>query len=492
MFEQNRAFLQQSDPGFLAELIATEPKQLPVMPAKKGGFTLAYRDVLLHSKYAPHKEAQQVFSAHQHPDHSIHLHLGFGLGYLLEADQLPADQGQIIVFEPLVDVIFSAMHQVDFQALCAGREVHFCSSVDRLKLLLREALKHHDELFLYALPFHKKQLPDVLRQAVSRVHQELDKRALFGAGFDPQKRRVLDATLKSLPYSWHAPGLNTAYGKLKGMPAVVVLPGPSLERNLVQLKPYANKVAIFTVARAVGALERHNIEPHFLVHNEPQDLSGLFRGRTNLAQTIYLLAEQSHPGLHQHARRKALVYQNPTNPVTQFLIQQFPKQAEKGMIATAGTVATEAFVLALLLGCSPVILIGQDLALTGGQYYAQANDNPAFRHSDREFRRVPGYFGGQVQTLIHYAHFLDWYRDALPALQQKFPAAVMINATEGGAKLEGFQQMKLAAALNGLKASQDVNVRSRFSSAPHLAKPLPEAVVSALQTQTEWIMLLNG
>jgi hypothetical protein len=483
LFEQNSDWLSQHDPECLIELANLKPKSYEVVPAKKSGLTLALDGAWVHSKYAPAKEAQQVIAAHGHPNQGIHLHLGLGLGYLLEADPLLQSDGLIVAYEPDPNLLLTLLHSRDLAEICAQRRVRFCCTEERLKHLLREGLKQYDQIYTISHPYHRKHCVTPLKQALKRVQQEIDKRTLFGAGFDSQVRRVLTASLQTLPYSWHAPGLTGLYGSLKQVPAVVVMPGPSLAQNLSVLRAFQERVAIFSVARSLASLERMGIAPHFLVHNEPQPLTHLFENRSNLGHTRYLLAEQCHPSLHQHARHKAYIYQNPTNTLSQFLIKHFPEKGLKAMLVSGGTVATEAFVIALLLGCNPVILIGQDLALTGGNYYVKDGGNAAFQHSDREYRVVPAYFGGQVQTLKHYAHFIDWYRDALPTLKQKFPGVRMINATEGGAELQGFHAESLHEALARYAYEPQTRILSKAAPGPHLAKPLPNTLLRLLQAE---------
>ncbi|MDH4318396.1 MAG: hypothetical protein OEV64_08405, partial [Desulfobulbaceae bacterium] len=117
---------------------------------------------------------------------------------------------------------------------------------------------------------------------------------------------------------------------------------------------------------------------------------------------------------------------------------------------SGGTVAHMNFLVAAALGCSPLILIGQDLAFPadGGKDHVDgavlANDfklEPNSK-SNKTIFWVEGTEGGKVPTDRTFL-FLKKHLEHLISLQ----SAPCINATEGGANIKGTEILSLAKAI---------------------------------------------
>ncbi len=114
----------------------------------------------------------------------------------------------------------------------------------------------------------------------------------------------------------------------------------------------------------------------------------------------------------------------------------------------AGTVAQLNFYTAILLGCSPIIFVGQDFAFSDDQSHAEnivltsQQKVQKLLAENKELHHVPGTLGG---TVVTDRSFLS--------MKQTFEATIRtnpntyINATEGGAHIEGTKVMPLHEAL---------------------------------------------
>ena len=134
-----------------------------------------------------------------------------------------------------------------------------------------------------------------------------------------------------------------------------------------------------------------------------------------------------------------------------------------GDIQSGGSVATSAFDLLLNLGCSPIILVGQDLAYTGREIHAGGTYHNAgwltmtsrFLNLDtinqnvvrkRKIKRVEAY-GGEGTVVADYVFDLyrGWFEDS--ALKVNLP---VINATEGGARIRNTVERSLQGLVDSL------------------------------------------
>ena len=111
----------------------------------------------------------------------------------------------------------------------------------------------------------------------------------------------------------------------------------------------------------------------------------------------------------------------------------------------AGSVSISGFKLALHWGCSPVMLVGQDLAFSGNQRYAASAGSthpiPVVTKS------LPGYHGGTVQTAPDYFLFHHQFEEIAAVIRRTQPTLRLLNCTEGGARIGGFEQLPLRDAL---------------------------------------------
>ena len=86
-------------------------------------------------------------------------------------------------------------------------------------------------------------------------------------------------------------------------------------------------------------------------------------------------------------------------------------------------------------GCDPIVFVGLDLALEDGRQYADGCEGTTPTQQTLE---VDGYFGEKVQTLSQYNVFRDQFE--LCISHPLFSDRRYINATEGGARIDGTDQ----------------------------------------------------
>jgi hypothetical protein len=142
-------------------------------------------------------------------------------------------------------------------------------------------------------------------------------------------------------------------------------------------------------------------------------------------------------------------------------------------LAVCGSVSTLAFSLAQRLGCSPIVLVGQDLAYTNGQTYANGTPYEGSRvklsadGSQIEHERsaalkatngkliskeplLPAVaWGGQgtVHSTFGFSAVRSWFELAADVLRYDRPDQRLVNATEGGGRIAGFEELTLAEVL---------------------------------------------
>jgi hypothetical protein len=134
-----------------------------------------------------------------------------------------------------------------------------------------------------------------------------------------------------------------------------------------------------------------------------------------------------------------------------------------------------AFRLLNYLGCDPIILIGQDLALSE-EGKTHARDNPygdeqsVYLHSPEE---IEGNYCKTLKTNPILKMFLYGYQSDVANFKGK-----VVNATEGGAKIPGTQLMTLREAIDTY-----IKTPLEFPNAPNLS--IAEYIASSLEQPSE-------
>nr|WP_255705752.1 MULTISPECIES: 6-hydroxymethylpterin diphosphokinase MptE-like protein [unclassified Ectothiorhodospira] len=278
----------------------------------------------------------------------------------------------------------------------------------------------------------------------------------------------LSNTFHNLPYMADAPGIQDIRGAWKGQPLLLISAGPSLDQHLEIIRAFKDRVLLVAVGQAWRTLRKADIEPHFVVTVDPFEGNlPHFEGMESMGASL-LADAGTHPLIvKQFTGRR--IFCHSTHPVDLLMSQVC---GERGVLPTGGSVANTAFSFAVNLSADPIILVGQDLAFTGGQThvtgnaYRQAVDSIA-EEKRKSWREVPGYDGGKVITNSQMDVYRHWFERFI--LNQ--PELRVINSTEGGAHIEGARQLPLSDALNMFASDKAIDINGLWPSDFEVSTP---------------------
>jgi len=269
------------------------------------------------------------------------------------------------------------------------------------------------------------------------------------------------------------------------MPAVVVSAGPSLDRSLPALAEHRSRYILIAVDTAVSALRHFGLDPDYLLSMDAQAPNFLHvRSYTGQA-TLVVDTTVSYLAL-RHLKGPYYTFQNPLPAASILLKMLFPDGA--GELQFGGSVSTNAFDLALRLGCSPVYLCGLDLSFPENRIHARGSalEEAALAKTHRlhtahqqnhaqltaiDRRYLQNSESRAVPTNDKLLIFYEWYRSRLPA-----PHVVHVDG--GGASFSRVPRIgseKLAEALAAHPKLAEVN------------KMRPGGSIAALTNGTETI-----
>ena len=440
---------------------AAEP-QGEVLHQADGTPVLCHRGTLLGS---PPDDLALNRSIRQSPKDGAYIVFGLGLGHTARALRAMTD-APILIYEPDPGLVRRAL-EVGPSDL--GGFPIVCTSHD-LTQLWPNFGGNRDNVTLIPTPGYGDLYDREDRDLREALTQLVQRRNVNDATHRVRAREWISDVLENVELLAHSSCFLGLAEKYQNVPAFIVGAGPSLGKNAELVADATKKGLVFAVNSSALALASRGITPQIVACMESIDLSELLSTIPYLDQVVRAFSLTAHPNSMRTGK-------GPLLPIYEALPQFAPLAAlgKAEGLAVCGSVSTLAFALANRLGCSPIVLIGQDLAYTDGQTYAAgtpyagsrvrvAADGQRLEHEpsaalkavsaqppSEPLRSVPAWGGnGSVHSTIAFGTVKHWFEGAADFLSEDRPELRLINATEGGARIKGFQELTLAEVLKGL------------------------------------------
>jgi hypothetical protein len=449
-----------------AALAADRAPAARIIVATGGGAVdaLEFDGRALCSRHSPREEAMQWVAQQHYEDADVLFVLGAALGYHLEALRARTDL-PMVVLEPSLAVL---------KALVAHRPLELGPLV-----FVNSPFEASAELSQYLAP--GRRLSALAWPPTRRLFPEFSARTLEAAAAAVRSTEITSATLERRLSVWveHAAqnlvqivGCRPAASLrpwVARRPIVVVAAGPSLDANVRQLQRVGERAVVVAVNTAAGALDRAGVRADLIVAVEALDVSRQLEGLDLNRHVPRALSLSAHPRLFRDAGAPILPFCEAIGYFDELALAV----GLSPCLPVGGSVAHAAFALARLLQTRQIILVGQDLAYAGDRVYAEGT---GFEHvrahvvgqtamldrleakqliaasrpeidstlARETLQWVPGWHGAPVPTTAAFAFF----REAFERWARATPDIELINATEGGARIEGMVQRRLAEVID--------------------------------------------
>jgi len=397
--------------------------------------------------------------------------VGLGAGHHVRAltrrTELP-----LVVLEPSLELLRVTLGH---QALADRGSLTIVDTPMALREHLAGRLRLQQRIRVVSWPPYLESFPALVLAARAAVQQAAGVAHITSSTLHVNLPHWIQHLLQNLPRCEGRVPASAFEGHLAGRPVVLVAAGPSLDRNVEQLRQVQDRATVIAVNTAMGALERAGVSVDLVVTVEMLDVSEQLSALRLNAGCPRLLDVMAHPALFQHTDAQIFPF---ISDIAYFA--PLARRAGLGQaVVSGGSVSTTAFTLARRMKASPLILVGQDLAYTDGRVYAQGTIFEAMsaRISEGtaqldgleakqrvnsglsrtgstsralEVTPVEGWGGGTVWTTSEF----NYFRYALERWAVAMTPGHAINATEGGARIRGFVEQPLRDVLRQLPVTR--------------------------------------
>jgi hypothetical protein len=447
IYRKNARLLQRYSPELFRDLEkASLPDNWQVVQSRSGEPTVIVftpdQEFALHSRYDPKREAE-TWAGSINADAEMLVILGLGLGYHLETLRQLYPRKTILVLEPQLEAVKLAFATRDMSSLLKSGQFYLLVVPDpgdaaaQLTAILAE--NAGKKISLEALPAYQR----IYKEYWYHVCQEVTDRL--------RQRRVNWATTENFMYQWlhnyrynffsyiNAPGVNRLFDSFAGRPAIIVAAGPSLEKNIHLLPSLKEKALILAAGSAIRVLEKNGIKPHLLVSFDPGEANYQHFVGFDGSDIPLVYAPVIFPRIIQEYKGPTLSCELNVSPFIEWFDEKIGDK--KGSLISGPSVANVCLDLAVKLGANPIVLVGQDLAFTNNKTHADgARHQKSIDPEKGKYIWVEDIYGGKVPTTTAFYSMLVWFEQYLRTLEGK---RLVIDATEGGARIRGTEVMTL-------------------------------------------------
>ena len=393
-----------------------------VEPTSTGFFTLALeedeRRWYLHSNRNPVEEARIWANRNYQLEKEKYTLFGWGMGYhVRQLLNLYSDM-DLVVVEPDIGILYYSLQYGDWQDVLEKVTLIWDPEYQKIGTLISD----EREVLLYrptVAHVKNQRLREMMNQIMDRKDAIADAERLF--------YQNIRGNIRNCGFY-----VDEIRNHVKGKRIIIVAGGPSLDKNIEQLREKPEDVVIFAVGTVYKLLMQKGIPVDYVVISDLwvyHQVEGIEKPEV----PILLLATAD--------RRISRYYQGRTYLVCQQGHKMAADYAEANgytSYSSGGSVATLALDIAIRLEAAGIAFIGLDLAYYGTKMHASGTKRATFR--GYEFQKEKAWDGSELNTSQTFLRFRRWMEERI---QEPDATMQIVDATEGGIMKKGFVPMSL-------------------------------------------------
>lgn len=450
MFKKNLEYINNEDLKTRLEGYAMDETKanMSYCMTRSNDYLLMKNDVPLDDLDNPRQAVQKMMAdtiKRPMEKNDIVITFGIGLGYQLD-EVFNTYPSRIFVYEPDTKLLHFVLNNVDISEHLQSGRVFIYDNLDDLISKLSEIYITKDKVEIIYLKNYAVVKSQELLELTQKVYETCKSKAVDINTITRYSRKWLDNTLKNIGEinKGTAYKLSDLEGKFVGQAALVAAAGPSLTENIGFIRNNREKFVIFAVNKALKILLDNDIIPDFVVCADAAFVHKTFSGLSEKLENINCIMNINTDSDILTNKFKKLFITFPTNDMVIDKLAQFNtfiKQQENG-----GSATTMAFVSAVKMGFSKVVMAGVDLAFKGEQVYSDGQSYEKISAEEMKINSitktlttVPSVTGVDVVTSDDYAAFIHHFE----VLIKELNFSSTYNISSFGANIPGMKNMSI-------------------------------------------------
>lgn len=411
--------------------------------------------VFLHSRYDQEREMDFLLRPVKADVETIIL-LGFGNGKAVEkiAGMFKKLQHLIVVDpnpEPLL--AFAQSRKLD-DLVARFRSISFIvnKTPEETLNLLAPMIEGHHTITVVSHLSYQRLYSNYYQSLWQRVYDIIRFKAINTVTAEVHRKKWLTNVWRNLRFD--AAPVESLTEICKGVPAILIAGGPSLNKNIHLLEQAKSRALLVAVGSTMTILHSHGIVPHLRVAIDGNEANEQLFARVDTSECPLVYSNRLFHGILPQYRAPLIHIAFGDDDV---LEKHIFKKADicRQPVRSGFSVANSALDMLIKLGCSKIIFVGQDLCYTKERLHADGAwdaGNETVHRTDRAL----DLFGNEVYTSKPFLGMKDLFEYTITGAK----ATQFINATEGGLVIGGAPNKALAEAL-----AEDLTVEYDFVAA---------------------------
>lgn len=415
------------------------------------------KKIPLNSLYSPKLEAERFLEKYKNEKKVLVL-IGIGNGALIKEWIKYESFYHIHIIEPYSDIrldgeiemIVKENPRVTFEYF-----EEFRLTTVQLRGVLNQYLGIETEILIH--PHYSKTDIDLIKGLLNKIQQSVKILTINSNTILAYSRDWIVEPLLNLEYSPGLTKIDELKDKFAGEKAVLVASGPSLRENIEAVRKLGHSAYIFAAGSSANGLLNQGVTPDFVtsfdasVRNyEAHFKDSPYRGPLIVGSIVNADILKEHKG-------DAIFCLEAIDDVSRMSLsgmKPFP---------VLPSVALFTLQMIYFLGFSEVYLVGQDLALSEGKYYAEG----VHEHAGMQNTKIELHVESNSGELVGTTHALNTFLETLVNLIQSMDKnkIKIFNLSKYGAKIEGAPYMSPEEIeYSGERKRVDLKLKPKASS----------------------------
>ncbi|WP_166462483.1 motility associated factor glycosyltransferase family protein [Psychrobacillus vulpis] len=386
--------------------------------------------VPLNSLYSPEKEAERFLKKITEIKNHFVIFIGFGNGALLEKlieSKIYEQNIHFLFIEPFSEVELQKEH---IKIFSSTKKISFIYGKDFTSILFADYLSK-----LIGISVTIQIHPNYIKLNDQKIKDCLK---VINEGIETKK--ILNTTEMKFALDWileplanidsiaNSINIRELEGKFNGERAMLVASGPSLKKHMNFIKKNKDSFHLFSLGPSLRPLLQNGIAPDFAlsIDSGKTNYESHFKDLDYKGPLIYETISNSN--IQTNHLGDLIVVKSTADYLSSRLFNDLYT------FNASPSVAIFTLQVIAYLGFSEVYLVGQDLALIDGKYYAEGVKDTEISKDMKEELIVEDNQGGQVGTTKSLKIFLESFELLIKSLP---PEMKIYNLSENGAKING-------------------------------------------------------